>query len=457
MLIGSMLLLINCDMAQAADTTSVSADSMLLFENEIDNLGKETDNKKEEKDQQYISDSTSDLRIGIAEVELQHYTKAIPVLQKALTATGNPIAANYLSTAYLMMNRKEEAKAIYNLLSEDYKQTYAIKPRPLSAIYAEGGLLLNNTDHPDNYAATEWYDFDPSGYGMILLTHDITPHLQLTHGVSYYRIGGSQTFSQTYGYDTTLTKENANTSFSHIGYTANLKATFIDNWQLTLAGCIFRTQAKYCTLEYDTTKIASDNTKYEWEDNHFYDNQFPPNPIKQITKNENQTNWIAELCVRKEWNIFGWEAGGSYGHIENKYIWQPRGQLEIYPFENLDFYSITSASGLLGDKNHLVWEESLGGRLCRWIWCTISYARGDMEYYHENELTNIYTMLYKTHYRISANITFPISKYLTVNVLYRYLKKESPSYHIATNNGQIEKESEETKSNNIIGGIKWTF
>jgi opacity protein-like surface antigen len=79
-----------------------------------------------------------------------------------------------------------------------------------------------------------------------------------------------------------------------------------------------------------------------------------------------------------------------------------------------------------------------------------------MEYYHENELTNIYTMLYKTHYRISADITFPISKHLTVNVLYRYLQKESPSYHIA-NNGQKEKESEETKSNNIIGGIKWTF
>jgi hypothetical protein len=50
MLIGSMLLLINCNMAQAADTTSISADSMLLFENEIDNLGKETDNKKEEKE-----------------------------------------------------------------------------------------------------------------------------------------------------------------------------------------------------------------------------------------------------------------------------------------------------------------------------------------------------------------------------------------------------------------------
>ena len=130
MLIGSMLLLINCDIMQAADTTSVSADSMLLFENEIDNLGKETDNKKEEKDQQYISDSTSDLRIGIAEVELQHYTKAIPVLQKALTATGNPIAANYLSTAYLMMNRKEEAKPYIICYQEDYKQTYAIKPRP---------------------------------------------------------------------------------------------------------------------------------------------------------------------------------------------------------------------------------------------------------------------------------------------------------------------------------------
>ena len=55
MLIGSMLLLINCDMAQAADTTSVSADSMLLFENEIDNLGKETDNKKEEKQQYNVS------------------------------------------------------------------------------------------------------------------------------------------------------------------------------------------------------------------------------------------------------------------------------------------------------------------------------------------------------------------------------------------------------------------
>lgn len=468
-----------------------------VFEEES-SLDKNTqDGKLEEKVRQYLN--------------RQKYALAISPLERLHQIhPDDEVITDQLYRCYILMGRTQSAKSIYKELPANRQSRYFTKPKPFSEVYAEGGLLMNNAGpkYAGKYQLTEEYNFaKPGPYGMVLLRHDIGNRISIRHGINYYKISGNQETDEVSNDQDSITRnhwQKDGINFEQKGYVMNVNVTLPKSWQVTLSGTVFKTHSKYYEMVYKETTdqqteeqiidgsntnndyiISEDGDNYnDYYDYSEYNNDFyfsnetlnnwrenyhdEWNNINQdgvtegyYTVEEHKTddiNYMFDLNVTKSFHLFLISGGCSYGFVEDTTVYQPHLSLTIYPFGNLNLYSTSKVSGLLyDDNNHIVWEEKLGGRIKDWLWWEASYAKGDMELYQEEDLRNVYCMMYKSKFRISGNLIFTINKNLSVNVLYRYMRKENPIYYVENYTDGLKLGTEPVNSQNITAGVNWRF
>lgn len=409
---------------------------------------------------------------GIKEFELHNYTKAIYFLTKSFNKNRNEDIADYLYGSYIQMNKIDLAKSIFPFLSEDNKILYEIKPKYISSVYVEGGMLNNKASVEDDKDVYNTYQ--PGGYGMIEIKHDITSNLSYSHLFNFYQINGIQHNSMQ-NYDGTSIKENK-IKDQHFSYAGSIKYILPKQWVIGLSGVYFRDKSVY--YSYANATITTDNNQDSYDDffsDGYYNTDgqlYTDNYFKRGYINDGQNyndiynlyndsvtireeniinnNFGFEISLKKDFGLITPAIFCSYSRISNENIYQPKIQLTVYPFQNLSLYSTTTVSDVIsGAKSQFIIEELAGARFTDWMWLELAFEYGNLKNYNENDFTTIYSLIGKTKYRLSANLIIPLNNRFMFNVLYRYMPTEmefDDANYIQTN-----------KSHNLIAGVKCSF
>lgn len=425
-----------------------------------DSLSAHIDQIINEKDTSDFDVEGEEISDGYSALEQRKYGKAIKISEKTGKENNDSVYHNVLYLAYLGYNRINESKRQWNLIPYNIKNDYTIKPHKISSLYIEGGLLKNSMKNENDITQqiSQRYDLDNNNlYGLLQIGNDITPNLYLTHTVNYYNIKGIQTLTQ----PGSTTKKDV--KFEHIGYTLGSQILFPHQWKIKANGAIFYTQDHYYTTQIDTTPTTqlytesntNESILKENETDLYYMGEENPYYIQSPIKKD-ITNYLIEVKAQKDFAWVNLECGASIGEIEKETIIQPECAVTIYPFENLDLYSKSKIADVINNNNHhLILEEVIGGRICKFVWLECGYTYGNLNNYQENDLTNIYSMLYKTEYKWKTNVIIPINKKISLNLLYNYTLKKIP---LTIVEGQAINMKEDTiNSNALIGGIKWIF
>ena len=417
-------------------------------------------------------DKTSFQSCGIEAYETGRYADAVTLLEKACKL--NPqdkLSKEYLYWSYIFMNRTQSAKCIYKDLSEIVKSYCNILPKLFSEVFAEGGVLINKAKKIGYTDTTtiEQYSFDDiNGYSQVMLRHDISRRISIYHGINYYNITGREDIDNPFN-----TIGLGDVFFKQYGYLANINIELPNSWNIVVSGTLFKNKNKYYELNNPNEQELNE---YEWDDYIYYETKnkdwydenedyFDEIDEKEdvaennyTAKIQEHTNYMVEVRAGKYYKKFGINVSASYGKAEETNVLQPGIDMSYFPFSNLNLYSITSIDNTIYDNTpHWVFQESIGAKLHNKIWFEAAYAYGDMQLYHDADLHNIYTMMYKSKYRISSTFTFLPLENFKILLTYKYMEKKDPLYKIVGYSGDMSIEEQKVNSHNIILGAKWIF
>lgn len=421
--------------------------------------------------EEFPIDMDYDKRMGIIEFQNGEYTKAIYYLELYIKRQPqDEVAADYLYGAYIRMNRMSQAKAIYPDLSEENRRTYTVRPKYLSYVYLEGGLLGKGNIKEEGKDINKFFffpEYEPGSYGLLQLGHDLTSQISYKHHCSFYTIDGIQKIYLN------KTIEDYNIDERQISYSGSLQYSHMTGWVFGLCGAYFNDK-------YDVIEVKSSGTQnnfqyptdiwHNYYGNWFYNNHYfwgwnnyliptTTDKAKDEIRNRTETehSFGVELNVKKSFDFILPELHFSYANISNINVWQPKVKFTLFPFHTLNLYATTTLSDIIYlQSNNFIFEEVIGGRITDWLWYEVAYANGNMKFYNENDFVTFYTMLNKSRHRASVKTYFPLTSNLSLNLLYRIMTKES-GFTITNNKGETSTYKQKSNSHNIIGGIKWTF
>ena len=383
---------------------------------------------------------TENLRIGSSFFYMGNYTKALRHLQHI---KDRKLSSELEYASLLYLNRQQEAKSVFNDLPEEKKTEYIVSPKILSSLSVTCGILINKPKQAtDEYATVLQQHFIPGSLFSVSASHDIGNKLSFHHTLLYHNTPGMQTFRHN-GQET-----QKRIKYEHIAYTGNVYLVLPRQWNMTFSASFFPTKEQAFT-------IATEKPKKDYFDP--YRMQEPPT-VSMIPNKTKGNNYASEISIGKDIYSYRLYASCSYANIDKNDVFQPNIALVWLPWGNIsDLYLEAIFSNIIYNKDlQIVWQTTAGKKIRDWLWIELSYCNGNMRYYNEKHLNNVLTMLNSTKYRIKGEFVFPISKHLSANISYHYIKKENNCqyqqdwFHI----GEIK---QTVNNHNITGGVKCIF
>lgn len=294
------------------------------------------------------------MRTGIAYFEQGNYLKAEKHFKKALHFNNlDQEASDYYFYSNLFSGKKDHAKYVYHKYNQKTEKLPEALPKPTSSILISSAYLMNTNKQalnnliPDNPPGVDGYQMVTNSllYNSILLKHDITPAIYLSH--SFGLINKSNYYINYYLGELS---ESTETKLNQYQYYASLK--FIPADKIFITG------------GFHFIKFSSSNIQYKEISSGINYN------VPGISNN----NIAGDIAVYKSFWLMNAGAGITFANLNNYTQFQQNFSLTFYPLGNLNFY-LVSKLNLINEQyqnntpeKNILFRNTLGFKIFNYLW-----------------------------------------------------------------------------------------
>ncbi|MEJ2593749.1 MAG: hypothetical protein P8100_01140 [bacterium] len=176
-------------------------------------------------------------------------------------------------------------------------------------------------------------------------------------------------------------------------------------------------------------------------------------------------NFLTGLYVSRDYGYVSFELSGSYAKLYNIEQWQADVLLTYFPLGNLNFYGTTglayyqtAGTTNLESPSRLLFHQILGVRLWKPIWLEGEFRTGNLNNTHIRRGLVVFNLPDDINYIGGLKISFYAGDHLSLFFRYDYAHKTG--YYI--NSDPMEEANQQVytfdyQTQNIIGGLQWTF
>jgi hypothetical protein len=422
-------------------------------------------------------------RLGIACFEKRQYITAISHLTKARQFnSGDPLLAEYLYYALLYANRKEDAMVLWSSLTDEAKKKTSLINGIVQEVHLEGGYTISSDRSPGNLSDLSGKDslygeqdlYGNNTYGNIGLKLRISRRIGLMLSYNYFNFSKTKYFQygryedhflgtadSTWGrdylysfpfvrYDTSF-RYNVHQNDFHLGITIGLPGGF----KVMPAFHLINVHHTLINAKFSMNTVQDTDYYKKKHDSTFF---FPFDRVS-YTYDQNDTsfyNYLVGLNITKDWGIFNIGLSGSWSNLNHKKQKQAGIALTYYPMGNLDFYGITTVTGLFqGKDKRLLLGQVLGAKITPWLWMEGNIYYGDYTNANIFNGSIVYNNTDKMDYNAGASLIFLTKKHIQFSLIYQYYKKESQQFIYDETSGRLNIQNNPYNTQSIIGGITW--
>lgn len=356
------------------------------------------------------------VRLGIAYYEKQNYHLAARHFDKALQMNdAEDYVKEYLYFAYLFSGRQADAK----VLASRFPPSLQRKTATDQWRFIEGiDLAYNYTGIADpsildNFTSDVPLDRDGAQfiprqhhYFFLGLQHHLSPRLSFYHGYSNLQVSHLR-YSQ--ASNETVT-ENDFPSTLHQYYAA---ANLLVAKGLTLSGGIHFINSSFETI----TQVVSGS---------------PGRPtIRSVASRVNNNDLVAFASLYKRFYFITLGASYYRGTVADFIQNQADLRLILYPFGNLNLYTITTASYQNQDFrdgnviNRTIIDQQIGVKASNWLWAEAYGTFGEMDNFFLKDGLVIFNRMDLVKQRLGGRLIFLPAPKWSLTLDYTYLNNQS--------------------------------
>jgi len=381
-------------------------------------------------------------RMAIAYFETKNYCMATEYFNKILNDyPDNDVAREYLYFSYLYSGRYADAKLLADKSGYIFRKRLKIpQTQLLQSISLDAGIVANN----DYVSQTnKFIGGSDSIYGeqSVLKTQQFFSagaQLRINSKWSMYvafsnlRVNNTQQIYQLKGL-----QNNFETGINQNEIYVSANNHFKYGWDLTMAAHLLIVNTQQNVLSYNSANFIS-----------HYDTSYLNNVTQQIVsttvydtihgfykyyqpvitnKTTTLNNFALSAAIAKSWRIFNFSLNGVYSSLNNLTQFQLGGGIAVYPFGNLNLFSLTNANFWLQQNvQRIILSQTIGFKFTQNVGCNIFYSIGDISNYTENNGYVVYNNIDMIKLRTGINGTFALfNSKLLLTLRYQFIQKES--------------------------------
>lgn len=428
------------------------------------------------------------MRMGIAYFNEGKYTKAVKQFQRALDFNFDDKNAQlYLYDTYRILGMNAEAAKLTCSFSEKMKEDLSIDNPLIRYAEAGGGYVFSN-NFDDNTKITHGTSDTLSGFNVLIGDKSVmyaTAIFNFSNSISYqFGINNIEVKKRTifqindadimfdsivqydWGYQNYYTLKN-NFSIAYSDYTIrqneiyqSVNMQFSRGLSLNLFGNIVMVKSQNSFLKNDTAKISYIDYQIINEEPVMF--EFNNISYKLVDYDSSFVDYLVGFNLSKRFsaNLIGMM--GTYSSLNGLSQYQLRLNSFYYLLPSGTLFGSTNViwfnqqSNMLNDENRFIFTQEIGGRLLPDIWLTGGITIGNL---NNTNLANgyiVYNQVDKTKYKAALSFKWFINDNLKFNIYYNYVTYESTFIQYSEDNN-AEGITQYYNTNNIIGGLSWSF
>jgi hypothetical protein len=242
----------------------------------------------------------------------------------------------------------------------------------------------------------------------------------------------------------------------------NVDYLFNEGWKVSPAFHFFKINSQNIVPIYQLITY-SDTAYYLTLDNSWDTFDYILDDYQFNSKDSSFSNYLFSLSVRKEWDLFSFEAHASRSDF-NSAIQNHLGvTCTWYPYGNTKLYGTIRATSIFGDPElRMVYEPSAGGKIYKNTWLKGFVTIGNLDLYNDINGYVVYNQSDPIHFRAGADAITLIGKHIELFLVYRFYRKQystlqyfkaDPENSLPLTITTVTKTPYTNQS--FIGGIKW--
>lgn len=126
--------------------------------------------------------------------------------------------------------------------------------------------------------------------------------------------------------------------------------------------------------------------------------------------------------VRNKWEI---QADINYACLDRNNVFQYNVKLNWYPLGNLNFYIITRGTLQHFDRNKLIINPLIGGKILKNVWAETSATFGQQNNYLEADALYVYNFVDATTFKNMETVYFQLNPHLLLPLTYVFERKNN--------------------------------
>ena len=452
------------------------------------------------------------MRMGIAALETGKPAIAAKHFQKALEFNQNdPVAQGYLYDSYLEMGKTNRAWKLAGTFNPAMKSSLNTRMKAVESVDVMGGYIFSNNYEKNSDLYLMGSDslfgkqkmYGDERYLHAGLRFNISPTVSLF--ASYNNINvqtrsnfefitykeGTTTIDTSWGYiryPDTIPDTNRLTFSNPMTQNEiylNMRFQFNKGWALTLYSNVLflnvnKTKANYEAVTFTDTAYYVDATgEYELFD-------YQTDSYNFTSLDSSFVNWVAGFDLEKDINTVLFSFTGSFSQLNKGTQLQLGLSALYYPFGNTSFYGSSGAlffngssqentgnnndngnsrghgngqnnSGRYNAENRFIFIQKLGIRLFKSAWLEGDVYFGNLNNVNLNNAFIVYNLPENINLSLGLNFTVMVTRHLELGLYYRYMDKSGNYFTFDQEHTRYKNFLFNYQTQNIIGGIKWTF
>ncbi len=434
------------------------------------------------------------MRIGEAYYAMGKYALAIPHFEEALEfSVGDKMASEYLYYSLLNLGKTDQAYRLGRSFNPFLQQSLNIKRKPVAEADVFGGYIFSNNENK-NGELTLLHGQDDFGQ-QTLIGNQVYMHaglkFRITPSFSLYVSGSFLNITRTNRFEYKLTEQVKGTpvdapdgwivnrfyeknvirdqSFEgqirQNEYYANGKIQLADGWAVNLFGNFITIKAPVID-HYTYSVLKTDTLAWQPVTGAVQTTMWVEDTMVFIEKDTSLVNWVGGINLEKDFNIVTLNVFGTISRLTENLQGQAGLSLFYYPLGNTLFYGKTELTvffepgEIYGKQSRLIFYQMLGIKLFKNTWLEGEYLTGNIHNVNIKQGLLVYNLPEKINHLLGVNLHIYIAKHLELSVIYSYSNKEGFFKSEKLNSSEDNKETYNSftyQTQNIIGGIKWTF
>lgn len=431
------------------------------------------------------------MRLGVADYERGKYISSITHFKQALVFDNySNSAKNYLYYSQLYAEKKTMAYRFSSNFSKNTKEQLGIRIRTVDNISLLGGYSFT-----DNFSKNGDIDLLEEGatFGSQLLMGNMaiasvgiglnfSPTVSLTGSISFENIQKRNRFQYieenwdkrkamfpppgSWRNDFFTVEEEVEKSFDsfirQFEFYLNAKVQMDDGWSFNLfTNILYINLTQYdavltSSIHQDTLSYNAMSGRYQFVNLEEFEYEFIPSDTSFV-------NVVAGLNLQKDFNFVIVNLTGSISKLYNANQFQAGISVTYYPFGSHVFYGRTGGfyfSQVRLDntaEDRFIFNQMLGFKISRRTWLEAEYYSGDLNNTNIKQGLIVYNLPDKINYTLGVNLHIFVNQHLSIHLMYDYYNKSGAFFNYGGSDGEAVEYNFNYQTQNILGGIKWTF